>query len=74
MIKHTQNEKKSIICSLAVSLSLCGFAQIKGINVVSLGITSYSNKSDYGVRQTILSKKQIILPSVTDSSSMTIKK
>jgi len=41
--------KKNLLTALAVSLSLCGYAQTKGLNTLGLGIGTYKQKTSTDV-------------------------
>lgn len=50
--------KKQLLTALAVVASLCGYAQTKGTNALSLGISSQTTKSDYTIASGNSSQEQ----------------
>jgi len=50
--------KKQVLTALAVLASLCGYAQTKGTNALSLGVSAYASKTEQNIPSGSASQKQ----------------
>lgn len=50
--------KKQLLTAVAVLASLCGYAQTKGTNALSLGVNSYTSKTEQNIPSGTASQKQ----------------
>lgn len=50
--------KKQLLTALAVLVSLCGYAQTKGTNALSLGVSAYTSKTEQNIQSGSATQKQ----------------
>jgi hypothetical protein len=50
--------KKQLLTALAVVASLCGYAQTKGTNALSLGVSTYTSKTEQNIQSGSSNQKQ----------------